>query len=159
MARLTELSSVLMQANGSDEHISDTHCTFGPDLLPAAVPSANRNHARTPLPPNPWMKHGAALSLMDLPENFLAFFRFDTTFNHTCNTSLVHLVIDDGICLGSSLNTSGFILIFRHISAYQEIHDWLRPGWHNSNGEYRYFYYHHLCQHTIDLHGLQSPWD
>jgi hypothetical protein len=47
-----------MPADESGGHIADTHCISGPSFLLLAVPSANKTHARIPLPPMLWKKRG-----------------------------------------------------------------------------------------------------
>ena len=49
----------------------------------------------------------ATLSLMDVEQHFLALLGINTSLEHSGNTPLVQLLVDDGIGLGSSLNLPG----------------------------------------------------
>jgi hypothetical protein len=62
-----------MPADEFDGHISDIRCISGPNPLPLAMLSANKNHARMLLTLKLGMKHGDHTPLMDFPEHLLAF--------------------------------------------------------------------------------------
>src|SRR4051794_19319618 len=72
----------------------------------------------------------SAFPLMDLGENFLAFSWLDTALEYACHTSLIQLMVDDGVSFGAVPNPSCQKNVVWQSAIQHICHDLLAPTRH-----------------------------
>ena len=96
-------------------------------------------------------------SFVDLQEHLLPLFWLDTILQEGGCASLVHLHVDDGVCLGSSLHTPSLDFVTWQASINYVGHYWLCPSRYRTNRKDLFIHIHHVNRHRFLVNLVPSP--